>query len=201
MTRGLRLQYIHQNSKPLAPVIYFADQVWTCLWDIWAENYAQYTWFLSQIDQPGKKRMYQPLHKKKLRAYCSNTSTVPSSWKVGVRGRKDIKNLLGTILSFYHIYTGRVKNCLYVYQLYGQKLCRVIKLGEYHFSMYENHFELLPHLQRTSQKLLVLLLHCCQKHSFRVIKLEEFPFSTCDCTFSLELKISWKPFWAYTGKV
>ena len=34
-------QYIYQNSKLLAPVVYFTDPVQTTLWAVWAELYAQ----------------------------------------------------------------------------------------------------------------------------------------------------------------
>ena len=44
-----------RNSKFLAPVIYFADPIWTSLWAVWVEQHAQYIWFLLQTSQEGLK--------------------------------------------------------------------------------------------------------------------------------------------------
>ena len=41
-------QYIYQNSKLLAPDVFFADPVKTSLLAAWAEQNAKYTWFLPQ---------------------------------------------------------------------------------------------------------------------------------------------------------
>ena len=44
-------QYIYSDSKFLVPVDYFAKPVKTSLWAVWAEQHAQYTWFLPQTSQ------------------------------------------------------------------------------------------------------------------------------------------------------
>jgi hypothetical protein len=42
------VQYINDNSKLLAPVVYFAKPVKTSLMAVWTEQHAQYTRFLHQ---------------------------------------------------------------------------------------------------------------------------------------------------------
>ena len=47
-----------QVSKLLAPVVYFAKTFKSSIWAAWAEQQAQYTWFLFQTSQEGLDRMY-----------------------------------------------------------------------------------------------------------------------------------------------
>ena len=45
--------YILGRSKLSASILYFAEPVKTSLWAIWAEQHAQYTWFLPQPSHEG----------------------------------------------------------------------------------------------------------------------------------------------------
>ena len=43
--------YMYYDSKLFAHGVYYADPVNTSVWAVWAEQHAQYTWFLPQTSQ------------------------------------------------------------------------------------------------------------------------------------------------------
>ena len=51
----LGAQYVYQDSRFLAPFVYFAITKPICLWAVLAEQHAQYIWFWPQTSQEGNK--------------------------------------------------------------------------------------------------------------------------------------------------
>ena len=53
------------ESKLLMLVVYFAEPIKTSLWAIWADQYAQNTWFLLKASQEGNEWMYHYIREAK----------------------------------------------------------------------------------------------------------------------------------------
>ena len=89
--------YVYLDSKLLGPVVHFVKPVKTSLLDVWAEQNAQYTWFLPQTSQEGNECTTTYLN---LRANCPNIYNVAMPIVKGLLFAHWVHNLFEELLPY-----------------------------------------------------------------------------------------------------